>query len=81
MNKSRVQSGGLEAFTRWKREVNILLRRNYAIDVVSAGIDDDRLNSHWSGNQTPEVFVEWYASKYGLTALSELGWYEPRSNP
>jgi hypothetical protein len=81
MNKSRPLSGESEAFTRWKSKVNTILRRSYAVDIASVGLDDDRLKSHWCDNQTPEVFVEWYASKYQLTAVMEWGWYEPRSNP
>jgi hypothetical protein len=66
-------------FAEWKRDVDLLMLADYRINSIDAGIDDDRLRQHWKEEQSPKGFVEWFAIKYGLTPISEWGWYSPKS--
>lgn len=68
-----------EPFFEWKRGVDRTMLVDYGIDTIDAGIDDDRLHQHWTEEQSPRDFVEWFAIKYGLTPISEWGWYSPKS--
>lgn len=51
---------------RWKRAVDEIMKRDYAIDADDAGIDDDELARHFADGGTPEDFVRWFAEKYDL---------------
>jgi len=51
---------------RWKRAVDEIMKRDYAIDTADAGIDDEELARHFADGSTPEVFVSWFAEKYDL---------------
>lgn len=79
--KTEQAAKGFEAFAEWKRSVDKLMLKNYAVNTVDAGIDEERLRSHWSGRDTPHQFVEWYGAKYDLTPVAEWGWHESRSTP
>jgi hypothetical protein len=61
-------------FHEWKHEVDQLLKSDYGINTEEAGVDDDRLKSHWSEPQPPQAFVEWFATKYDLWRLSDAVW-------
>ena len=54
------------AITTWKRHVDALMKRDYAIDTADAGIDDEELGRHFADGGTPEDFVSWFAEKYDL---------------
>jgi hypothetical protein len=81
MGAQMTEAANVEPFVEWKGEVDSLMLKNYAINTIDAGIDDDRLRSHWSSHDTPSQFVEWYAEKYDLTPLSEWGWHQSRVTP
>ena len=55
-----------DAITTWKRRVNALMKRDYAIDTDDAGIDDEELARHFADGSSPEDFVSWFAEKYDL---------------
>ena len=54
------------SFMPWREEINLLLLRDYYIDLGMAGIDDEYLIVHYDMNQVPPDFVEWFAIKYDL---------------
>lgn len=61
------------SFPRWREEVNRRLSEVYVITIDDAGIDDDRLRSHWQMKQPPFEFVEWFGEKYDLDPKSAFG--------
>lgn len=61
------------SFAEWRRAVNRRLKDVYVITIDDAGIDHDRLSSHWEMKQPPYEFVEWFANKYDLDPKSAFG--------
>ncbi len=57
-------------FVNWRSVVNRRLKDIYLIDIDDAGIDDERLTSHWEMKQAPYEFVEWFTIKYDLDPKS-----------
>ena len=60
-------------FSKWRAVVNQRLKKVYVLTIDDAGIDDDRLKSHWRSKQAPYEFVEWFANKYDLDPISIFG--------
>lgn len=50
----------------WKRRVDALMKRDYAIDTHDAGISDEELARYFADGDTPEEFASWFAEKYDL---------------
>ena len=61
------------AFPKWRRVVDQRLSDIYLITIEDAGIDDERLRSHWQMKQAPFEFVEWFAIKYDLDPKTAFG--------
>jgi hypothetical protein len=61
------------SFAEWRSAVNRRLEEVYVTTIDDAGIDDDRLSSHWEMKQSPYEFVEWFANKYDLDPKSAFG--------
>ena len=61
------------SFAKWRRAVNRRLKDVYVITINDAGIDDERLFSHWQMKQLPYEFVEWFAIKYDLDPKYAVG--------
>lgn len=57
----------------WGRAVDKLLRRDWCLSVVDAGIDDEQLSRAWIDGETPEAFVAWFAEKYDLIQFDAWG--------
>jgi len=66
-------SGKLQDFAKWKAIADSVMLKVYGIDTDDAGIDDERLRSHWTDGEAPEKFVEWFAQKYDLTSKRDMG--------
>lgn len=56
----------LFSFKDWRSAVDHYLQDIYCITIVDAGIDDERLASHWTSHDTPSEFVKWFGTKYDL---------------
>lgn len=50
----------------WKRRVDALMKRDYAIDTGDAGISDEEIARYFADGDAPEGFVSWFAGKYDL---------------
>jgi hypothetical protein len=61
------------SFAKWRGAVNRRLKDVYGTTIDDAGIDDDRLSSHWQMKQSPYEFVEWFGNKYDLDPKSVFG--------
>jgi hypothetical protein len=61
------------SLAEWRSAVNRRLEDVYLITIDDAGIEDDRLSSHWEMKQSPYEFVEWFANKYDLDPKSAIG--------
>ena len=61
------------SLAEWRSAVNRRLEDVYLITIDDAGIEDDRLSSHWEMKQSPYEFVEWFANKYDLDPTSAIG--------
>jgi hypothetical protein len=66
-------SGKLQDFAKWKATADSVMLKVYGIDTDDAGIDHERLISHWTGGEAPEKFVEWFGQKYDLTSKRDMG--------
>ena len=63
----------MKDFLEWKKTTNSVMGASYGIDTNDAGLDDERLRSHWATGEAPEAFVEWFAQKYDLLSKREMG--------
>ncbi len=54
------------SIAEWKRHVDALMKRDYAIDTDDAGLSDEEIARHFADGDTPEDFVSWFAEKYDL---------------
>ena len=45
------------SFISWRKTVDKVLERTYAITIEDAGIGDQQLVLHWKGRESPEEFV------------------------
>lgn len=54
------------AIAAWKRQVDVLMKRDYAIDTADAGLGEDDIARFFADGDTPEAFVRWFAEKYDL---------------
>lgn len=61
------------SFAEWCAVVDRRLEGIYLVNIDDAGIDDERLSSHWQLKQSPYEFVEWFANKYDLDPKSAIG--------
>lgn len=55
-----------EACAKWLSEVDRLMKRDWYIDTVDAGLDDEQIIAYWKFNETPEEFVAWFAEDADL---------------
>jgi hypothetical protein len=63
----------IKDFIKWKSATDSVMAAIYGIDTNEAGLDDERLRSHWIANETPDAFVEWFARKYDLISKRDMG--------
>lgn len=54
------------AIAAWKRQVDTLMKRDYAIDTDDAGLSEEDIARFFADGDTPEAFVSWFAEKYDL---------------
>jgi hypothetical protein len=66
-------AGNVTDFIEWKRTADSVMLAIYGIDADDAGIEDERLRSHWTTGEGPEAFVEWFALKYDLISKRDIG--------
>ncbi len=61
------------SFREWRNAVDRRLKDIYGITIDNAGIEDERLRSHWETKQSPWEFVEWFGNKYDLDSKNAFG--------
>jgi len=54
----------------WLAEVDRVMKRDWCVDSEDTGWSPDDVLRYWRYDEGPEVFVEWFAEKYGLIRLS-----------
>ena len=47
-------------------EVDRVMKRDWYIDTVDAGLDDEQVIAYWKFGETPEEFVAWFADDADL---------------
>ena len=57
---------GVYSRTEWACAVDLLLKKDWSIDALDAGLIDEDLTRHWESGTTPEDFVSWFSEKYDL---------------
>ena len=72
MNEHDDQPLSGEPFTEWKRDVDRAMLADYGINIIDAGIDDDRLRQHWMEEQSPKILWNGSQSSTALH-LSQTG--------
>lgn len=50
----------------WIAEVDRVLRRDWRISAVDAGLSKEDLKGYWVAGSSPADFVDWFAVKYDL---------------
>ena len=50
----------------WLAEVDRLMKRDWYINTVDAGLDDEQVVAYWKFGETPEEFVAWFAEDADL---------------
>ena len=51
---------------QWVSTVDHLMKRDWCIDAVDAGLSEEDLARHWRDGDEPAMFVAWFAKKYDL---------------
>lgn len=51
---------------QWVRTVDRLMKREWCIDTVDAGLSEGDLARHWRDGDEPAAFVAWLAEKSNL---------------
>ena len=57
----------------WIRQVDAILKNEYAISVEDAGLDVADLGKYQQSEPDPNEFVRWFSRKYDLVSTAELG--------
>jgi hypothetical protein len=60
------------SFQEWRNAVDRRLEDIYITTIDDAGIENERLTSHWEMKQSPWEFVEWFGNKYDLDPKSAI---------
>ena len=55
-----------KACATWLAEVDRLMKRDWYIDTVDAGLHDEQVMAYWKFGETPEEFVAWFADDADL---------------
>lgn len=55
-----------KACSKWLAEVDHIMKRDWYIDTVDAGLDDAQVVAYWKFDETPEEFVAWFAKDADL---------------
>lgn len=55
-----------EDCAEWVGEADRLMKRDWYIDTVDAGLDDEDVIGYWKSGDSPEEFVAWFAEKRDL---------------
>jgi len=50
----------------WVQRIDAVMRRDWWIGTVDAGLSDEELTEFWREGEEPELFVAWFAEKYDL---------------
>ena len=50
----------------WLSEVDDIMKRDWLIDTVGAGLSDEEITSYWRFGDTPSQFVSWFAEERNL---------------
>jgi hypothetical protein len=58
--------GTIVSYTSWRKALDQILERTYAITIEDAGLEDQQLVSYWNGKESPEEFARWFGAKYDL---------------
>jgi hypothetical protein len=58
---------------QWIRQVDAILKNEYAISVEDAGLDVADLGKYQQSEPDPNEFVRWFSRKYDLVSTAELG--------
>ena len=56
----------------WLRQVNFVMKRDWCIDSDDAGWSPEDVLRYWRREEAPEVFVDWFAAKYGLISFENF---------
>lgn len=60
----------MDKLEEWLRQVNVIMRDEYAITTVDAGLSKEELSKFFLRKQAPQDFVAWFANKYDLTNIA-----------
>jgi len=63
-----------ETFEIWKREVDDVMLKEFSINVIDAGLDENQLFHYWQQEPSATAFVAWFGGKYDLVHVSNWGW-------
>ena len=66
------EAGPMKDRQIWVMEVDRLMRRDWCIGVVDAGLDAAELTKFWGYGESPAEFVAWFAEKYDLIRFEPL---------
>jgi hypothetical protein len=66
-------------FEKWKREIDRIMVRNFAINTADAGLDKNELQGYRKQQLSADVFVSWFGEKYDLTPISDWNWQSFKS--
>lgn len=51
---------------RWVQTVNRVMKRDWCIDTMDAGLSDADLARYWRDGDEPATFVAWFVEKHDL---------------
>jgi hypothetical protein len=57
--------------SRWKLQVDAIMKRDFLIDLAEAGASDDDVVRYFGFGFSPRAFSDWFGEKYDLDRVTD----------
>ena len=61
----------LTLVSRWKLEVDAIMKRDFLIDLDEAGASDEDVLRYFGFGFSPHEFTDWFGEKYDLDRVTD----------
>jgi len=59
--------------SRWKLQVDAIMKRDFLIDLDEAGASDEDVLRYFGFGFSPRAFADWFGEKYDLDRVTDGG--------
>jgi hypothetical protein len=64
----------ISSIVAWRLTADAIMKAQHSISLCDAGISEADIARHFKREPDARRFVEWFAMKYDLGSVSEVGW-------